>query len=201
MSAFNDFGRLLRLKTQAFVELNDAQAEALRSHYELMVRWNRTINLTRIESLEEAVERHYAESLFLASHLPEDVKSVADIGSGAGFPGFPIAVLQGEARVTLVESDQRKAAFLRETRDWARNIEVQTVRSEQLKGEFDVVVSRAVKPVDVLKAARRVGKHVGLLLAETDAAAVKLDGVKVIPLPYRPGGVLLLGDVPRGTTA
>jgi len=201
MSNDIEFGWLLRRKTEGFAALDEAQVRTLEAHYELMVRWNRTINLTRIESLEQAVERHYAESLFLAAHLPDGIESVVDIGSGAGFPGFPVAVFRHAAKVALVESDQRKAAFLRETRDWASNVEVLAVRGEELRREFDVVIARAVKPAEVMRVARRVGKRVALLISEQDAAGIKVEGAEVIPLPYRPGGVLVMGDVPRGTRA
>ena len=61
---------------------------ALEAHYELLMRWNRKLNLTSIRRLEEAVERHYCESVFPGAHLPAGALRIADIGSGAGFPGF-----------------------------------------------------------------------------------------------------------------
>ena len=83
-----------------YYELAEGQAAALAAHYELLCRWNKVLNLTRIEGLEEAVERHYAESLFVARYLPPGAWSIADIGSGAGFPGFPIAIVRPECTVT-----------------------------------------------------------------------------------------------------
>src|SRR6185369_11634689 len=65
-----------------------------------MLRWNKMINLTRIERMEEVVDRHYAESLFLGSNLPAGPITIGDVGSGAGFPGLPIAVLRPESRIT-----------------------------------------------------------------------------------------------------
>ena len=108
------FADILRARLACIIDLSPAQVSALDAHYQLLLRWNRTLNLTRVESLEEAVERHYCESVFLASHLPAGPLRVADIGSGAGFPGFPVAVARPDCQVTLIESHQRKAVFLRE---------------------------------------------------------------------------------------
>jgi 16S rRNA (guanine527-N7)-methyltransferase len=70
--------------------------------------------LSSIRDAETAVVRHYCESLYLAIHLPPGGHRIVDLGSGAGFPGFPIAVARPECSVVLVESHQRKAAFLKE---------------------------------------------------------------------------------------
>ncbi|MCX7603603.1 MAG: class I SAM-dependent methyltransferase, partial [Bryobacteraceae bacterium] len=110
------------------------QVEALWRHYELLERWNARINLTRVIELEEAARFHYGESLFVAAHLPEGIRTVADVGSGAGFPGFVIAVARPELEVTLIESDQRKAAFLREASDLAPNVRVVARRSREVTG-------------------------------------------------------------------
>jgi 16S rRNA (guanine527-N7)-methyltransferase len=83
---------------------------ALRAHFELLQRWNKSLNLTRIDS----VERNYGESLFLGRHLPPGPLRICDIGSGAGFPGFPVAVLRPDCEITLIEAHQRKAVFLKE---------------------------------------------------------------------------------------
>lgn len=199
MSTLPAFDRALRLATESFMPLDSAQVAALHAHFELLVRWNRVLNLTRIDSLALAVERHYAESLFLAAHLARDASRIADIGSGAGFPGFPVAVARPRCSVVLVESDQRKAAFLREASDGARNAQVSVVRAEQLTGSFDVVVSRAVKPGDVLKVARRVARQVLLLISEEDANRLSLPSPRIVRLPFPRGGVLYQADVPRGT--
>lgn len=201
MASYEDFGRLLRQRTAGLPALEEEQVRALFAHYELMLRWNQRMNLTRVVELADAVDRHYAESLMVAARLPEWVKTVVDVGSGAGFPGFPVAVARPGVRVSLVESDQRKAAFLRETRDFAGNLEVLAVRGETLGREFDAVISRAVKPQDVLKVAGRVGKWVGLLVSAEDAGRLKWGASRVEELPFGRGGVLWTADVPRETQA
>ncbi len=158
------------------------------------MRWNRVLNLTSIGRLEEAVVRHYCESLFLGAHLPPEPVSVLDVGSGGGFPGIPIAVLRRDCQVVLAESHQRKAVFLREaTRDWP-NVRVEARRAEEVSGEFEWVVSRAVRWEPVLALARR---HIGLLIGEEDArAATMTPGFTwepLVPLPWGRHRVLLLG--------
>ncbi len=96
--------------------LNDTQVAQVRRYLDLLIRWNLRLNLTAIRDPEIIVTRHFGESLFAASHLlpgePAGAR-VADVGSGAGFPGLAMR-LYHPVMVTLVESRQRKAAFLRE---------------------------------------------------------------------------------------
>ena len=90
------FAELLRAKLAGICELSEPQVERLREHYEVLTRWNKVLSLTSVRTLEESVERHYCESVFAAYHLPEASVSVADVGSGAGFPGIPIAIVRPE---------------------------------------------------------------------------------------------------------
>src|ERR1035437_10306437 len=138
------FADLLRQRLARVVELSPGQVEALETHYQLLLRWNRTLNLTSIKRMEEAVERHYCESLFLGAHLPQGRLRIADIGSGAGFPGFPVAVLRPDCSVTLIESHQRKAVFLREASRALPNVRVLSKRAEAVGEQFDWATSRAV---------------------------------------------------------
>ena len=137
------FGELLRAKLAGICEVSDAQAARLEAHYELMSRWNRVLSLTSVRTLEDAVERHYCESVFAAIHLPEGGTSVADIGSGAGFPGIPMAVMLPGRAFVLIESHQRKAAFLKEASRDLVNVRVVARRAEDVREGFDWVVSRA----------------------------------------------------------
>src|SRR6266481_5128293 len=99
------FADLLWRELQGRVDLSNAQIEQLQEHYELLQRWNRKINLTSIHSGPEAVIRHYCESLFFAANLPVTEQArIADLGSGAGFPGVPIAILRPEWAIALIES-------------------------------------------------------------------------------------------------
>ena len=92
-------------------------AAQLVDYLELLLKWNARTNLTAIRDPDEIVRRHFGESLFLGAHLGahlRDCSTLLDFGSGAGFPGVPVQLLQPEIAVTLAESQGKKAAFLRE---------------------------------------------------------------------------------------
>src|ERR1017187_2918733 len=145
------------------LELSAEQIAALEGHYETLVRWNRSMNLTSISDLEEAVERHYCESLFLAASLPPGPLRIVDVGSGAGFPGFPVAVLRPDCSVTLVESHQRKAVFLREVSRTLPSVRVLSKRAEAVGEQFDRVISRAVSYRDLTTSLKVLAESADLL--------------------------------------
>lgn len=145
------FRELLAREFAPYGSLMVEQIGALEAHYNLLVQWNARLNLTRIESVQDAVRLHYCESLFVGTKLPTGPLRIVDVGSGAGFPGIPIAILRPECTVTLVESHQRKGVFLREASRNLENVSVVTDRAENLDPEYDWVVSRAVAPTDILK--------------------------------------------------
>jgi 16S rRNA (guanine527-N7)-methyltransferase len=184
------------LLTRHFCQpLTCEQLSALYSHYGLLTRWNQALNLTTVTALEESVVRHYCESLFLGAHLSEACGTVLDVGSGAGFPGIPVAVLRPDCKITLSESHLRKAVFLREATRQMANVCVEARRAEQMDTEaFDWVISRAVKWSDVIGLGHR---RIALLLGQEDAAAVcRVSTVKwqpPIPLPWGKRRVLLIG--------
>jgi 16S rRNA (guanine(527)-N(7))-methyltransferase RsmG len=160
------FGEALRDRLAGIVELVPAQIEALEAHYKLMVRWNNTLNLTKITDVHDAVVRHYLESLFLGVHLPSGHVRVADIGSGPGFPGFPVAVLRPECEMTLIESHQRKAVFLREASRGIANVKVIAQRAESVEDHFDWIISRAVSYEDLTMSIRALAPCAALLTGE-----------------------------------
>jgi 16S rRNA (guanine527-N7)-methyltransferase len=139
------------------------QVAALEAHLELLMRWNQKLNLTAIRNRQEAIDRHYGESLFLGSHLPVGPLRIVDIGSGAGFPGFPVAVLRPDCSVTLVESHQRKAVFLREATRNLPNVRVVAKRAEQVAESFDLAVSRAVSYEDLVPVLKKLALRADLL--------------------------------------
>src|SRR5271157_1852567 len=98
-------------------EPSPALLAQLQRYLDLLLRWNARVNLTAVRNPEEIVTRHFGESLFAARILLGNRRrfaSLADIGSGAGFPGIPIKLLAPELALTLIESHSKKAVFLRE---------------------------------------------------------------------------------------
>lgn len=164
------FPDLLRERLGGLAPLSSAQFDQLRQHYEFLIRWNKVLNLTAVRNLEEIVERHYCESIFLANHLPAGPLTVADIGSGAGFPGVPLAICRPDCHLTLIESHQRKAVFLRESTRSMANVSVAAKRVEDVSGPFDWAVSRAVRPSDIAGSLHRLARNVALLAGESAAS-------------------------------
>jgi 16S rRNA (guanine527-N7)-methyltransferase len=164
------FRARLRHHLDAYLVLSDSQVESLYRHYELLVRWNRKMNLTAIRSPEEIVVRHYCESLFFAAKVPGSwgAASFADIGSGAGFPGVPMAVQRPDWKISLVESHQRKAVFLRESTRCLGNVSVLGSRAGELTSSFDAIISRAVEAEEVLALLPSLARRMGLLIGAED---------------------------------
>jgi 16S rRNA (guanine(527)-N(7))-methyltransferase RsmG len=164
--------------------ISPGQSATLEAHFELLTRWNQVLNLTRIRDRAEAIERHYNESLLVALHLPPGPLRIADIGSGAGFPGFPVAVVRPECSVTLIESHQRKAVFLRETSRKVPNIKVIARRAEECGETFDWAISRAVKLSDLGEVLARMASHAALLTgADEPPPGLGFDWEPPIALP------------------
>jgi len=195
-----EFSALLLRHFSLVGSISPEQVHKLYRHYRLLELWNCKTNLTAIREAGEIVVRHYCESVFLATLLPKGNASIADIGSGAGFPGIPMAVFRSDCRFALIESHQRKAVFLREaTRDYA-NVRVLAARAESLEERFDWAVCRAVKFDAALG---RLAPRVAILAGEKGTEELKRlravtwqDPVRV---PWGDRRVVLLGDVSRGT--
>lgn len=203
ISASHGFPELLREKLAGVAELTPGQTKALQNHYELLLRWNRVLNLTSVDSLEEAVERHYCESVFLAIHLPAEPMQIADIGSGGGFPGIPVAVLRPDCRVALIEAHQRKAVFLREATRGMPNIEVLSKRVEDVTVRFDHAISRAVSYKDLSRALKSIAPAADLLTGrESPPTNLCFTWNTTLQLPWGQGRFLRSGfaDVSCGTT-
>ena len=160
---------------------------------EEMYLWNTRVNLTAIPR-EAAWDKHVEESAGLLHLLPPKCAAAADLGSGAGLPGIPLAIARPEMRMTLIESDTRKAGFLVHVAGLLelRNVDVLAARAEELardarwREHFDVVVSRAAAPPDhMCELALPLLRCGGELLALTGDAGVR-NGTLVTVL----GGVL-----------
>jgi 16S rRNA (guanine(527)-N(7))-methyltransferase RsmG len=205
------FSELLARELSSWVHLSELQVTQLYHHYDVLIRWNRRMNLTTVKPGLDMVIRHYCESLFFAAHLPaaDDKISVLDLGSGAGFPGIPIAALKPNWNVTLVESSQRKAVFLRESSRRLRNVVIRAERMETLSEHCDWVVARAVDPREVLINVPRLALNVGLMLGEDDFSSIRHDSrvawTEPVRLPWGDRKICAYGvsstwNVPRETS-
>ena len=139
----------IRRLLEPCIELDEQRLSAISKYIDVLVKWNARINLTAVRAPEEMIQRHFGESFFAARHLLSGglIKSLIDLGSGAGFPGVPFALLDSNAEVTLIESNQKKATFLRElVRTLGlTNVEVFSDRGEKYSKQAELVTLRAVE--------------------------------------------------------
>ena len=186
--------------------LSVAQLEQLASYLDRLLRWNARTNLTAVREPEYIVSRHIGESLFAARHLarPGDLFSAADLGSGAGFPGLPLKIWAPSLRVTLVESQNKKATFLREVIRalQLKDADVFSGRGEDLDQRFDLVTLRAVEHFEaaLAVAARLLAPdgRLALLIGEPQVAIARnqlchLQWSEPLPVPLSRARVLLVG--------
>jgi 16S rRNA (guanine527-N7)-methyltransferase len=125
--------------------LEPGTAERFAVYCALLLRWNARMNLTAVRDEDGILSRHFVESIACAQALPSGIATLLDLGSGAGFPGIPIALCRPEIAVTLAESQGKKAAFLQEAvRTLGLSTKVHSGRAEALTTRFDCVTLRAV---------------------------------------------------------
>ena len=133
--------------------LSTEQFRLTQVYLELLLKWNAKINLTAVRAPAEIVERHFGESFFAGEQAGiVHASTLIDVGSGAGFPGLPMAILAPQSRVTLIESQQKKVAFLREAVRVLelKNVSVHAGRAEQLDAKSQIVTMRAVEKFETI---------------------------------------------------
>ena len=140
------------------VKVSPAQAEQFQIYLDLLLERNTVMNLTAITDPEEAVIKHFVDSLTLlkALEIKKNAK-VIDVGTGAGFPGIPLKIMRPDIELTLLDSLNKRLVFLREVCD-AIGIEAETIhkRAEEagkdtkLRESFDVATARAVANMNIL---------------------------------------------------
>jgi 16S rRNA (guanine527-N7)-methyltransferase len=168
------------------------------------MRWNTRLNLTAIREPKQIIRRHFVECAFAAQHLPARIESLLDFGSGAGLPGIPIAICRPEVRVTLAESQGKKASFLREAvRSLDISAEVHDGRVEEMpQGRlFHAVSMRAVEKMEIALpvALRRVERYLVLLTTEQFTPVYRkltpeLQWFDPVYLPNATQAVLAIGE-------
>ncbi len=201
--------------------LSASQLESISMYIDLLLRWNARINLTAVRQPEEIVTRHFGESLFAAQRLfpatmadnqppadqprPTTNNRVIDVGSGAGFPGIPIKIWAPQVHLTLIESNQKKAIFLKEVACalTLTNIDVVAARAENFSGQAEIVALRAVERFEnVLPIAVRLvasGGVLALLVGDRQVQPARQFGnmfrwSEPLQIPLSSKRVLLLGD-------
>ena len=135
------------------ITLSTYQLDKLEKFYKLLVEWNQKINLTRIIDKEEVYLKHFYDSLTIAKVIDlNEVETLCDVGTGAGFPGIVLKIFYPNLKITLVDSLQKRVNYLNEIIKELelKDIKAIHVRGEDYKEKFDVVTSRAVANIEKL---------------------------------------------------
>ena len=169
------------------IELSMDEVRRLTAHLDLVDEWGARMNLPAIRERAEQVTKHVLDSLSVRTYLRGT--RIADVGSGAGFPGIPLAIVEPRRHFTLIESTGKKCRFLEHVRDalGLDNVEIVQARAESHEPgvRYDTVIARAVGPVaDLVRVAGPLVAGGGCLLAmkgryPTDELAKQLSGWKV----------------------
>ena len=139
------------------IEINEEQIKSFEKYMNLLLEWNEKINLTAITQLDEVKLKHFVDSLTVLKYINDDDK-VIDIGTGAGFPGIPLKIMNENTKITLLDSLNKRINFLNiviETLN-LRNIQAIHGRAEEIarnklyREKYDVAVSRAVANLSTL---------------------------------------------------
>jgi 16S rRNA (guanine527-N7)-methyltransferase len=187
--------------------ISPQQLQQVSDYLDLLLKWNARINLTAVRRPAEILQRHFGESFFSARHLlaaEASETSAIDIGSGAGFPGLPLKIWAPRLNLTLIESNQKKVAFLREAARLLKldDVKVLPVRAENVNAAADLVTLRAVERFEnILPTALRLvspGGTLALLIGEAqEKLALKVvadvNWGSPIAIPGSRSRVLLVG--------
>lgn len=144
----------LILKTQDFLKISNEQKAQFVAYLNLIFEKNKVMNLTSITDMEEAIDKHLFDCLLPLKIIPQGVKEILDVGSGAGFPGIVWAIAMPNAKLTLIDATKKKCDFLNEvvTALNLKNVRILNLRVEDYKQKekYDLVTARAVSSLPIL---------------------------------------------------
>jgi 16S rRNA (guanine527-N7)-methyltransferase len=160
------------------ISISNEQIDMIREYVLLLLKWNQSISLTTVTDPDEIISRHFGESMFAAKLIPVENCRLADVGTGAGFPGLPLKILSPTLKLLLIESNKKKHAFLSEVvrKLDLKGVEVIPDRFEQIRPEnfkIDLISARALGEFKELlrwsAQALKVGGNIMLWVGAEDA--------------------------------
>ena len=155
----NNEERIIDVFHSSGIHIEENQAKQFEKYYEMLVEKNKVMNLTSIVEFEDVLLKHFIDSVYASDlFLKDDLQSIIDVGTGAGFPGIPLKIIYPEKKVTLLDSLQKRLLFLDEVISELKLKNVETVHARAEDGarnplyreKFDCCVSRAVANLSTL---------------------------------------------------
>ena len=140
------------------INLNDTQLVKFQKYYEILIEKNKVMNLTAITEVNDVVTKHFVDSISLINYFDLDNKKIIDVGTGAGFPGIPLAIILENTEFTLMDSLNKRINFLNDVIELCELNNVTTIHSRaedlgrnvEYREKFDICVSRAVANLSTL---------------------------------------------------
>jgi 16S rRNA (guanine527-N7)-methyltransferase len=188
------------------LSISDVQVLKIQQYMKVLLHWNEKINLTAIRDPLEILNRHFCEAMYAAAAVPVENGRLADVGSGAGFPGLPLKIIRPDLQVFLIESNVKKATFLAEVvRDLGlTDVRVLVARYEELGEEvapLDFVCARALGEflpfLDWARSQQVAAKQVILWIGARDLPEIQKIGnwewQEPIQVPHSLRRLLLVG--------
>lgn len=154
----DEFAKNIRNKGSLInIDINDTQIKKYYQYMDLLLEWNKKMNLTAITEPNDIILKHFIDSITIQKYIKENSK-IIDVGTGAGFPGIPLSILREDLQITLMDSLNKRINFLNEVviDNDIKNVETihsraeELARNENYREQYDVAVSRAVASLNVL---------------------------------------------------